>query len=54
MLFFVELWSGGQEFSGRVKGMMGGDDEVSTPEPVSENARRDALINMFLRLLLTS
>ena len=45
MLFLVKLWSNGQEFSGIVAGVMGGGDEMSTPEPVSENAKRDALVN---------
>jgi hypothetical protein len=43
VLFLVELWPNGQGFSGIVAGMMGGGDEMSTPEPVSENAKRDAL-----------
>lgn len=45
MLFLVELWSNGQELSGIVAGTVGGGDEMSTPEPVSENAKRDALVN---------
>jgi hypothetical protein len=45
VLFLVELWSNGQEFSDIVAGMMGGGDEMPTPEPVSENAKRDTLVN---------
>lgn len=45
MLFLVERWSNGQEFSGIVAGMVSGGDEMSIPEPVSENTKRDGLVN---------